>query len=629
MGAVQVRVTDAPGEDVFGVLLRLEAVEAHLTGGEGWVTLVEGPIEIDLIGISGIEQIVGESLLPSGRYTQMRLQVTDAEVTLAAGTKSARIPSGELKLVGSFEIEQGNTTVITIDFDAAASVIVTGNGDVILRPVARLMAGQPTAVTPPIELPSVSLTGLLAMVPSSAALDLREAFEVIDLVHPGRSPRTIQVLLLLPEDDQPYLVVALDAVIDHAITAGTVSGRRVPPLAVLPEGLEFVKRVLVSDDVTLMEPVPVTPSELNQFPDEYAFKRVAMDATYVFSGARIIDASPGAHRFGFGVATGRFGALSADDYVTVVDLHSTETQIRVAQLTGTVLAPTAGVRLLLGQLLGFASEDVEQALDGPSVFYEALIDDEAELRSIGELVATTGDPASKLPTFHGEMVSVQGLALGGMVRTEDLPQLGGLPLGVTLKSIGVVDATGAMPIISISSEDVDGDVFGYYRFDLSVYAFDEEAAFAFLIGKEPVPLDTVAEVDGAGFGDRVAGSLAGYLVTELEQVDVSAGLVLGEIEVLVPTSLGDPLILTRHPDLAAGDYLSEVSFDGFLIDGRLLGLPDGLLTQHGPGVIIVNAGELTYESGVLSTPTPTATPSPTPTLTPTARPTATPPTVGY
>ena len=375
MGAVQVRVTNAPGEDVFSFLLRLQAIETHLAGGEGWVTLVEGPIEIDLIGVSGIEQVVGESILRPGRYIHLRLQVTNAEVRLGTDTVSATIPSGELELMGSFEIEEGNTTVIAIDFDAAASVFMMGPGDVTVLPVARLVAASPTSVAAPVDLPAVSLTGLLAVVPGSIALNPMQAFGLIDLVHPGRAPRTIQTLLLLTESDQPYLVVALDTVIERSITAGTVSGRRVPPLLRLPETLDFVARVLVSDDVTVMEPVLVTPTELNQFPDEYAFKRVALDATYEFSGATTEDAPPGLGRLGFGAATDRSGSASPDDYVTVVDRYSTDAQVRVGQLTGAVLSPTAGVRLLLGQLLGFTPEDVEEALARPSVFYEDFVED--------------------------------------------------------------------------------------------------------------------------------------------------------------------------------------------------------------------------------------------------------------
>ena len=63
---------------------------------------------------------------------------------------------------------------------------------------------------------------------------------------------------------------------------------------------------------------------------------------------------------------------------------------------------------------------------------EELMDDEAQLLNIGELVPTVSDPSLKLHNYHGEMVSIQGIALGEMVRTEDIPKLEDLPVHVTV-----------------------------------------------------------------------------------------------------------------------------------------------------------------------------------------------------
>ena len=67
--------------------------------------------------------------------------------------------------------------------------------------------------------------------------------------------------------------------------------------------------------------------------------------------------------------------------------------------------------------------------------------------------------------------------------------------------------------------------------------------------------------------------------------------------------------MTRHPDLTSGDFLSDLDIDGFLIDERLLGLPEELIGGYGSGVIVVDTSELHYEKAAppVFTPIPLAT----------------------
>ena len=68
-----------------------------------------------------------------------------------------------------------------------------------------------------------------------------------------------------------------------------------------------------------------------------------------------------------------------------------------------------------------------------------------------------------------------------------------------------------------------------------------------------------------------------------------SNLALEQIDLLVPTNEGKYIIMTRHPDLTSGDYLRDVGVNAFIMDRRLLGLPEELLTEHGGGTIIVKA----------------------------------------
>ena len=630
---MQLRVTDAPPEGVFNFVLTLSAVEARHASSGSWNTILEGPVDVDLVGISGIEQILSEASLPPGQYTEVRLQVTKASVTLGAQSQEATIPNGELKLTGTFEIRAGMATAITIDFDAQSSLTETENGQTILNPVASLTALPASETLPLVEFPRVEVTGLIATVPEYAAIDINEGEDLINLVYPGHVYTTIQAFLMLTNSDDAYIVIAaLDNKIDRYITAGTVIGKRVPPLDQLPPELDFASRVIVTDNLALQEPIKVAPDQVNQEPENYVFNRVVMDTTYILSGVRIKDAPQCCTHIGFGAATDHFGSSSQDDYLTVVDPYNTETQIRVAELVGTVLYPTQGTRLMLGQLLGFVPDDVAEMLDRPSVFYERLHDDDAQLVNIGNLVPTPKNLSLKLHTFHGEMVAIEGIALGKMVRTEDIPIVRRSPVHLTFKGLGVADLTGAMPIVGISAEDVSGEFYGHYRFTLSVYNFEDDKAYAFLISKETVPLDPISHISRAELGDRVQLSLTDYIVTREEQVQVDSDLVLEQVNLLLPQDPENPVILTRHAGLDVGDFLESLSVDGYLIDGSIVGVPADVASSYGLGVVVVGESSIKFEKGALPTPipVPTLTPVPLPSTptpvppTPTLVPTSTP-----
>ena len=69
----------------------------------------------------------------------MRLEVVEALITIQGDEKSATVPSGKLRLVAGFEIEAGETTILTLDFDAGRSVVLRGRMDLLLRPAVKLL----------------------------------------------------------------------------------------------------------------------------------------------------------------------------------------------------------------------------------------------------------------------------------------------------------------------------------------------------------------------------------------------------------------------------------------------------------------------------------------------------------
>ena len=141
-GSLEVRVTDQPANDVSAVVLTVQNIEVHVSGsgGEsGWQTVVEGPSEFDLLQLEGIEEVLGTATLEAGRYQQIRLEVVSAQVTIPNGVRTATVPSDKLRIVGGFEVVAGETTIVTLDFDAQRSITFVPMRGPQLKPVVKLL----------------------------------------------------------------------------------------------------------------------------------------------------------------------------------------------------------------------------------------------------------------------------------------------------------------------------------------------------------------------------------------------------------------------------------------------------------------------------------------------------------
>ncbi|MCH8206515.1 MAG: DUF4382 domain-containing protein [Chloroflexi bacterium] len=136
---LRIGATDAPPRDVTKILITVSEIQVQSSGNEPWLTVVSGPVEFDLVAIQGVEQVLGEAELDPGRYGQIRLTVEQAEVTVQGNTVSARVPSDKLKIVGGFDLVAGQTTILTLDFDAEKSVVIAGTRNVLIKPTVKLL----------------------------------------------------------------------------------------------------------------------------------------------------------------------------------------------------------------------------------------------------------------------------------------------------------------------------------------------------------------------------------------------------------------------------------------------------------------------------------------------------------
>lgn len=155
-GTLRMSITDAPacGYDEVNVTIEKVRVHQSSSAGEddaGWSEITLNPAKrVDLLSLTnGVLEELGETSLPAGTYTQLRLVLaanggatpfansivlSDTKAEIALDTPSGQ-QSG-LKLNANIEVPAGQIADVVLDFDACKSVVQRGNsGRYNLKPV--------------------------------------------------------------------------------------------------------------------------------------------------------------------------------------------------------------------------------------------------------------------------------------------------------------------------------------------------------------------------------------------------------------------------------------------------------------------------------------------------------------
>lgn len=111
----------------------------------GWFSIVNESQTFDLIALQNVSALLGEQNLSAGKYTQIRLTVESANITINRSgvieKHTLKIPSGKIKLIHPFMISENETTVLTLDFLVDKSIHETGNGKFMLKPTIKIIQG--------------------------------------------------------------------------------------------------------------------------------------------------------------------------------------------------------------------------------------------------------------------------------------------------------------------------------------------------------------------------------------------------------------------------------------------------------------------------------------------------------
>ncbi len=170
-----VHMTDGPGDydhvyvDVQDVRIK---ADASTNDDEGWVSLENVQKgEYDLLSLTnGVTQLLADSEVPVGNLGQIRLVLgpdnfvvlndgidDNVDVRIPLNTPSAQ-QSG-LKLNVNQQMEAGELYEYLLDFDVDQSIVNTGNGGYILKPVIRLSTVEGSGRIEGTVLPTVGASG--------------------------------------------------------------------------------------------------------------------------------------------------------------------------------------------------------------------------------------------------------------------------------------------------------------------------------------------------------------------------------------------------------------------------------------------------------------------------------------
>ncbi len=260
-GTLAMSLTDAPTcgySNVYVTITKLSVNQSSTASATdaGWIDIPVTAQRVDLVTLqNGVLAQLGQTPLPEGKYTQMRLLLADNASATAGqpipnsivptgGSETAlTTPSGQktgLKLNVDIDVAANQLADFVVDFNVCKSIVTAGaSGKYLLKPVLSVTPNFVSGVKGSVD--ASIATGANTMVMLETPGTATQAPVVVK----ATSPKSSGIFLLEPVSPGTYDLVVTSSghvtsvvtgVVVTADTLTTVGGAINPPASVLADG---------------------------------------------------------------------------------------------------------------------------------------------------------------------------------------------------------------------------------------------------------------------------------------------------------------------------------------------------------------------------------------------------------
>ncbi|MFA4957565.1 MAG: PEGA domain-containing protein [Candidatus Methanoperedens sp.] len=367
------------------------------------------------------------------------------------------------------------------------------------------LEGNLASVEEGIKLPNpfvaVKVQGLAASPPAFVENKLNSYIAV-----PGSPIEEIHTYVIYNKEGL-YLIVNPHKSPQLNFSEATVTGTLIKtPPDKLQLGKDFLpadfKGIIIANEIMQVNPIPATVKEINQNPENYAFRRVIIGGIYVTGSSKLgygketVKEDLRIH-LGAGLMGDEFLPEDNNKLIMSIDPVNTDWQIRKGKVTGTVIYPTKEI------VKYFAQKGIDEVKELKPVLIVESISEDLVSVSIEDLITDlTKNSGQK---YNGKVVNITGYALGANVPVKEVaekvarafnPGLGEvvkmIPADVNVQGTAIADSPtpimGQLPLAGLNSELIEKTqlIAGKYNFKVVVTMIDNKPML-FLVNKEELP----------------------------------------------------------------------------------------------------------------------------------------------
>ncbi len=140
-GRFVMTMTDAAADmgSVSEVRITVDNIEAY-SKTEGWVTVESKQQTYNLLELKSQNkaELMVDSEVNVGEFTQVRFNIKEVVVVDSEGEHEAKVPSNQYKVNINSKVDADQTSTVEFDILVDESLHVTGNGEYIMAPVAKV-----------------------------------------------------------------------------------------------------------------------------------------------------------------------------------------------------------------------------------------------------------------------------------------------------------------------------------------------------------------------------------------------------------------------------------------------------------------------------------------------------------